>query len=244
MATLEEEKKQAILQAAKQWFKEKIAANHISNTEKLASPKAFQINPFLTVYLARFLTGNTHPESIAKALLFPRVLGTSINTTFGTHMQSFIATIQDVVGSVTSGMDIEFIDSIDGRKKYCQIKAGPNTINKDDVETIAGHFKSIKNLSRTNRLYIANEDLIVGILYGESHELSTHYKRIQKQYGYEILIGKDFWHHLTGDPDFYYQLIAEIGSVALETDYSKDFERIIQTLAQSESIQKLSGEHG
>ena len=32
---------------------------------------------------------------------------------------------------------------IDGEKKYCQLKSGPDTINKDDVETIAGHFKSV-----------------------------------------------------------------------------------------------------
>ena len=57
-------------------------------------------------------------------------------------MQGFISAIQNAVGSTTSGMDIEFTDQTDGRKKYCQLKAGPNTINADDVETIAGHFQS------------------------------------------------------------------------------------------------------
>ena len=133
--SINEEQRQHILNAAKQWFKETIAQNHIKNTKKLVNPKEFNINPFLAVYLANFLTGNSSPESIAKALLFPRVLGTSINTSFGTNMQSFIGAIQDAVGSTASGMDIEFTDQTDGRKKYCQLKAGPNTINKDDVET-------------------------------------------------------------------------------------------------------------
>ena len=239
---LETEQKQKILDAAKQWSRERIAQNHIKNTEKLVDPKQFNINPFLTVYLANFLTGNSNSESIAKALLFPRVLGTSINTSFGQNMQGFISAIQHAVGSTASGMDIEFTDQIDGRKKYCQLKAGPNTINADDVKTIADHFRSVRNLSRTNNLKIPNDDMIVGVLYGEKEDLSGHYRRITKEYDYEVVIGKDFWHRLTGDENFYYELIKTIGLVATEADFSKDFERIVQTLAASKTIQNL-GNH-
>ncbi len=234
------EQKQKILDTAKQWFRERIAQNHIKNTEKLVNPNEFNINPFLTVYLANFLTGNSNPESIAKALLFPRVLGTSITTSFGNNMQGFTSVLQDAVGSTTSGIDIEFIDQIDQRKKYCQLKSGPNTINKDDVETIAGHFKAVRNLSRTNNLRIPNDDMIVGVLYGEPHELSGHYKRIISQYDYEVVVGQEFWHRLTGDEHFYHELISAIGQVAVEADFSKDFERVIETLAASEVVQKLS----
>ena len=234
------EQKQKILDTAKQWFRERIAQNHIKNTEKLVNPNEFNINPFLTVYLANFLTGNSNPESIAKALLFPRVLGTSITTSFGNNMQGFTSVLQDAVGSTTSGIDIEFIDQIDQRKKYCQLKSGPNTINKDDVENIAGHFKAVRNLSRTNNLRIPNDDMIVGVLYGEPHELSGHYKRIISQYDYEVVVGQEFWHRLTGDEHFYHELISAIGQVAVEADFSKDFERVIETLAASEVVQKLS----
>lgn len=232
--------KQKILEAAKTWFRETIAANHIRNTKKLTDPKEFNINPFLTVYLANFLTGNSSPESIAKALVYPRVLGTSINTSFGTNMQSFISAIQDAVGSTASGMDIEFTDQLDGRKKYCQLKAGPNTINSDDVETIAGHFKAVRNLSRTNNLRIPNDDMIVGVLYGEASELSGHYRRITAEYDYEVVVGQDFWHRLTGDANFYRELIAAVGLVAVEADFSSDLEKVIQKLAVSETVQKLS----
>lgn len=237
---LSNEKKQQILNAAKTWFQETIATNHIKNTVKLTNPKKFNINPFLTVYLANFLTGDSTPESIAKALLYPRVLGTSINTSFGTNMQSFISAIQNAVGSAAEGMDIEFTDQLDGRKKYCQIKAGPNTINKDDVETIAGHFRSVRNLSRTNNLRIPNDDMIVGVLYGEKHELSGHYKRIMDDYDYEVVIGQDFWHRLTGDNNFYHEIIAAIGSVATEADFSKELERVVQELAATEEVRSLS----
>lgn len=237
---LDEAKKQHILDSAKIWFKETIANNHIKNTKKLINPKEFNINPFLAVYLSNFLTGNSTPENIAKALILPRVLGTSINTSFGQNMQSFISAIQDAVGSTTTGMDIEFIDQLDKTRKYCQLKAGPNTINKDDVETIANHFKAVRNLSRTNNLRIPNDDLIVGVLYGESEELSSHYKRITVQYDYDVIIGREFWYRLTGYENFYAELIGTIGSVALEANFSDELQSIIDELAQSEKIRSLS----
>ena len=231
--------KAEILDKAKKWFSETIAKNHIKNTEKLKNPSEFIINPFLTVYLANFLTGNSKPESIAQALLLPRVLGTSITTSFGTNIQTFTSNVLDAFGSVVSGIDIEFIDQIDGSKKYCQLKAGPNTINKDDVETIANHFNGVRNLARTNKLKIGLNDMIVGVIYGQESQLSSHYKRITKQYHYPVIIGQEFWHRLTGDNHFYFDLIKVIGSVACDADYSQEFKEIIQSLSKSKEIQSL-----
>jgi len=232
--------KQVILESAKDWFRETVATNHIANTEKLVDPKAFNINPFTAVYLANFLTGNSSPESIAKALLFPRVLGTSISTTFGNGIQQFTNDVLGAFGSTTNGIDIEFTDQIDGYKKYCQLKSGPNTINKDDVETIAGHFKSVINLARTNHLRVTHNDMIVGVIYGEPEQISSHYKRITSQYDFPVHVGQDFWHRLTGEKNFYQDLIAAIGSVAIEADFSNEFKDIIRELSESEIIQKMS----
>jgi hypothetical protein len=232
--------KKAILESAKHWFYQDIAQQHIENTKKLADISKFNINPFLSVYLANFLTGNSSPESIAKALIYPRVLGTSITTSFGTNIQKFTSIVLSSFGSTTPGIDIEFIDSIDNTKKYCQLKAGPNTINKDDVESIAGHFKSVLNLSKTNNLRIAFSDLIVGVIYGTPEDLSGHYKRISSQYHYPVFIGQDFWTRLTGDEEFYYDLIKAISEVAIGTDFSSELETVIEQLAQDSTIQKLS----
>ena len=115
------EEKYEILQKAKTWFTKSIADNHIKNTLKLSDIKQFNVNPFLLTYLSNFLEGNHNPKSIAKALIYPRVLGTSINTSFGTNIQKFTSTVLSSYGSTTSGIDIEFIDMIDGEKKYCSI---------------------------------------------------------------------------------------------------------------------------
>lgn len=228
--------KNEILEKAKIWFRATIVENHADNTKKLENPQNFNINPFLAIYLANFLTGNSKPESIAKALIYPRVLGNSITTSFGQNIQKFTGEVLDAFGSTTAGIDIEFIDQIDGRKKYCQLKAGPNTINKDDVETIAGHFNGVIRLAKTNSLKIPFDDMIVALIYGEKEQISSHYKRIESQYHFPVLPAQDFWHRLTGDTNFYQDLVKTIGSVAVEADYSQELDDIIKKLAAHEDI--------
>lgn len=232
--------KTEILNKAKDWFRDCIASKHIINTTKLENPNEFNINPFLAAYLASFLSGDTSPVSIAKALVYPRVLGTSITTSFGQNMQAFTQNVLGSFGSTTLGIDIEFIDQLDQHKKYCQIKSGPNTINKDDVESIAGHFKSIRNLARTNNLRLGQDDLIVGVLYGSPEQLSSHYKRLSTQYNHPVFVGEEFWHRLTGDNGFYYDLIDAIASIANEANFSSELNRVIENLATNEQIIEIT----
>ena len=223
--------KREILARAKDFFREKIVDNHKRNTEKLGKLSAFQPNPFLEKYLANFAFGNCAAFSIAKALVYPRVLGTSINTTFGTQMQAFCKDVLSGFASTTTGIDIEFIDQIDGRRKYCQIKAGPNCINRDDITTILHHFDAIRRLARTNGLreFSADIDCIVGVFYGTNDDLSTMYRTIDRSH--PVYAGKDFWHHLTGDPNFYDELINEIASIATEVDGTELLSSVIAQLS-------------
>lgn len=124
--------------------------------------------------------------------------------------------MQEVVGGASGvdGIDIEFVDAIDGRRKYCQCKAGPQTINKDDIATILGHFKHLMNKSRIDRLGLQIDDLAVGVLYGEADSLSANYKAIDAYH--PVLCGPVFWEHLTGDPHFYNRLAKAFGEVVEE----------------------------
>jgi hypothetical protein len=228
-----------LIEKAEKWFKEVIVGNHITNTKKLSDPNKLNINPFLALYLANAFDGSDDPESISKAILLPRVLGTSINTSFGQNLQKFICSI-GATGSAVSGIDVEFIDAVDGRRKYAQLKLGPNTINKDDVKTIADHFKAVINLSRTNSLNIPHTDMIVGVLYGEPSELSNHYQAISQQHHFPVHIGKDFWHRLTGDDGFYESFIEIIKNVSKSASIKDVLDETTLALAQSDSIQSLA----
>ncbi len=222
-------KKAEIIQNWKEFFRKEIAESHRKNTLKLVHIKEFNLNPFLDNYKANFLLGDSSPMSKATALVYARALGTSINTTFGASLQKFCSDILSGYASTTSGIDIEFKDFTDGRRKYCQIKAGPNTINKDDVKTITDHFSGVKNLARTNNLNIGLNDLVVGVFYGEPQDLSNHYKKIQKDY--PVYIGQDFWYRLTGDSNFYSELTTAIDQVAAEYDGRELLDSVIKKLA-------------
>ena len=226
-----ESERRALLEQAKDFFRSRIAANHVKNTQKLRDVSMFNVNPFIHKYLAQFAFGDSSPENMAKALLYPRILGTSISTTFGTQLQYFCSEVLTSYASVVTGIDIEFIDCTDGRRKYCQVKAGPNTVNKDDIKTIVDHFSGIRNLARTNRLDVRTSDCIVGVFYGTEAELSSSYKQIDQHY--PVYIGADFWHRLTGEPRFYYDLIDAFMEVADEMNSSALVESLTQQLAQS-----------
>ena len=210
-----EQQKQAIIESGKEYFRTTIIPNHLMNLQKLKL-SSFNINPFLINYIAAFLCGDTEPRSLAKALVYPRILGTSLNTSFGQNIQVFISSLEEITGGASGieGIDIEFIDAIDGRRKYCQCKAGPQTINKEDIATILGHFKYLMNKSRLDRMGLQFDDLIVGVLYGERDNLSANYKAINAHY--PVLCGADFWEILTGDEEFYNRLAKAFGKVVEE----------------------------
>ena len=107
-------------------------------------------------------------------------------------------------------MDIEFIDRVDNRRKWCQLKSGPNTINSEDVKPLIRKFTDTVNLARTNKAFknVNNTDFIVGVLYGQENELSMHYKLIDKTH--PVIIGREFWHRVTGFPNFYNGLVSNL----------------------------------
>lgn len=233
---MNEVEKSDILEKAKGWFIETVAPNHKKNIEKLYKLKEFNVNPFLVSYLAGVIGGELTPETMAKALLYPRVLGTSITTSFGTNVQSFMTTVFDAYGSTTTGIDLEFTDAIDGRRKYCQLKLGPQTINKDDVITINGHFNAIRGLARVNNLDIRGSDLVVGIVYGSEDKVSANYKKLRDQYHYPLYVGQEFWHRFTGDAGFYGDFQRSISQAALEVGMHEELKRAVQALASDPAL--------
>ena len=212
---MKKEQKQAIIESGKQYFRSIIIPNHLKNLDKLHL-SSFDMNPFFINYVTTLIEEDSHFIGLAKALVYPRILGTSLNTSFGQNIQVFISQLKEVVGGASGidGIDIEFVDAIDGRRKYCQCKAGPKTINKDDITTILSHFKYLMNKSRLDRMGLQFDDLVVGVLYGEKENISAFYKAIDTHY--PVLCGSDFWMHITGDENFYHRLAKAFGEVVDE----------------------------
>lgn len=194
----------------------------------------FKINPFTIQATAKGLSGSIDADSISKAIVYPFAFGTSIATSFGTNLQKFIVTTmgdQIAQPSVISGMDIEYVEQIDNRRKYCQLKSGPTTINKDDIKTIEDHFMGLRNLARTNHLAITTNDPVVGVLYGSHRDLSTMYKTIQND-GYNVLAGEEFWLHLTGYEDLYRDLVNQAQLAANNSAMQESIDKLLSTVKE------------
>jgi hypothetical protein len=232
---------QAVLDAAKIWFEEKIIASHLKNTLKLSDINEFNINPFTVWYLAKFVDNEVTARSIAKALILPRALGVSIATSLGTQLQRFITdTLVTAYGSAASGMDIDFKDRYDGLNKYSQIKLGPNTINKDDVKTIDDKFKSVQNLLKANGQSLSKSHFAIGIMFGEESEVNTWYRQLRDDHGWELYVGKNFWLRLTGDEHFLDRLVDVIQNSTENSAASTALESTIEKLSNEPKIQKLA----
>ena len=224
--------KDELLEKACKIFETRIFRNLISiGLSKASKLEEYNINPLLLKYLANFGFGDDSPKSLAKALILPRVLGTSISTSFGTHVQNLVIEIfPSVNASIGSGLDIEFVDQIDGRHKYCQLKAGPNTINSGDVEPIISKLTSGYRLLRTNgNREVRPEDLFVGVLYGTPNSLNNFYKLISASNPVEV--GTSLWHRLSGYETFYSDLIEAISDLAMTHDAQKELDLAIERLA-------------
>lgn len=221
--------KKEILNTAVKFFKEKFVKSHIAKIQHLKHLKSFDYTAFYINYLSNFLTGNDSSKSLAKALIYPRILATSPSTIFGNVAQKFCSTLQGVLGSTTTGIDLEFIDQVDKRYKFVQIKLGVNTINSKDVNPMIEEFRKAKRLAIQNNRKTQDEDFAVGILFGSYESISNNYKNIEKHF--PVYVGKDFWFRLTGDEGFYNSLIIELGKLAKEANAKKKLEGAINLLA-------------
>lgn len=207
---------QELIKIIAEYVENNIAEFHSTRIEKL---KSINLKDFLSrknpyMFKAKnIVTAGDMVESLASAYM-----SSAEESIFGNWMEGIANFVAEKVyagyKSAAEGIDIEFVDALDGRKKYCQCKAGPQTINNDDVATILGHFTHLQNKARLDRLNIGINDMIVGVLYGEPGELSHNYKNVDKTC--PVYCGAEFWEHLTGDRQFYYRLVKAFGEVMEE----------------------------
>lgn len=219
----------------KAYFKAEFAEQILEKLKSGHPLSSFNVNPLVLISLSSGVYGTLTPLNMAKALLYPRVFGTSVSTNFGDKMQKMCVQILGARASGTSGMDIEFEDQVEDQNVIMQLKAGPNTINSGDVKQILMEMNSAYRLLRQNR---SNDmpTFAMGITYGAIEDISGHYKKIRSspvgsQTENPIYIGQDFWHRLTGSPDFYSEMISLFVDVFEKEDYSPLLQEDLDRLA-------------
>ena len=222
------------------WFDKNVVQNNIKNLEKLRSSRKLNINPYLAPYVTFATTGSMTETSLASSLIVARTFVTSLNTTFGTQLQKSLPVFfSSVFGSPTAGVDIEFDDFVDGKHKFAQIKAGPETINKDDVEPIHEKFQTIKRKARFDGLELNDSNFVIGVFYGSESDLSANYKKLRDKYGYSVYSGNDLWKRLTGIEDLQSRLVEACGEVAQKYDLQSLIADVSSDLASDPLIQEI-----
>ena len=182
--------------------------------KQLSKIKNHDLNPLLDKHKSLYLFGDDTCENLARALIFPSIIGTGLNTSFGDIIQKkYLTQFNNVEASGIGGLDIEFIHAKFDVRIYCQLKAGVNTINADDVNPILEKFtKAIRLIRDNGGDPIPNERFIVGVFSGLQEKRNGNYKKIEQKSTHPVWVGKDFWEAVTGDPDFYSDLARTLQS--------------------------------
>ena len=235
---------QDALETVDSWVKNNIFNKHLQNTKKLNTFSQFNINPFLAAYQTQCLGHDFTATNFALSLINHRALGTSLNTTFGNALKNISDTLfancDWITKSKFHGINFEYKSQKDGRKKYCQLKAGPESINHNGALKIKVNFNRI---SKEN-INVELKDFVIGVSYGSKTELSNNYQMLIDQ-GYSVLTGTDFWADLTGIDDFYSQFISIVRKTLFDQtkEYIEKIKETSDTLASDTQLAAFINSH-
>lgn len=186
--------KKFVKENIEKFHKERISALEKTNLKDLLKKK----NPYL--FKAKNIT--TANELITS--LLNAKLSASEEEIFGGFLEDlaiFIAeTTLDAHKSSTRGVDLEYDEN--GNKTLMTIKSGLNWGNSGqwkDLETaLQTAVRVLKQSSRTK-----NVRCILGVCYGKAR------RTIRR--GIEQICGQEFWHFLSGDKNFYKEIVEPLG---------------------------------
>jgi hypothetical protein len=152
------------------------------------------LNPFLLRAI-----GFKSAEEIAEFLVNQR-LERSLVTSYGSRIQRIG---KEISGSGTGTEGADILKVKEGRNYYIQMKAGPNTVNKDISSTLNTLLKSA---TRRNRGSVA----FLGMTYGKPQSVSNI---IQKYSEVDWRVGREFWEFISDDPHCAKEIFDLIGEI-------------------------------
>lgn len=107
--------------------------------------------------------------------------------------------------SSAEGIDLEF--DLENVRYLVAIKSGPNWGNSSQKRKLTDNFKNALIVQRQGRS-TPNVQAVLGVCYGKTRRRFNGL--------YEKIVGQEFWHFISGDPDLYVEIIEPIGYRARE----------------------------
>uniref|UniRef100_A0A7C4PR47 Cytosolic protein n=1 Tax=Anaerolinea thermolimosa TaxID=229919 RepID=A0A7C4PR47_9CHLR len=225
------------LQLLNEFVNEHIQNFHVRRLERLSQlslKDLIQKNP----YLFRAKNVNRASELIEQTMA--AFLSSSEEKIFGDFLESlalFVAqqTSPDAHKSATSGLDLEF--SKNGVYYVVSVKSGPNWGNSSQHSKLEEDFKKAQIRLRQASVKL-NVVPVLGICYGKSRSVWT-------RGGYLKLVGQNFWALISGEKDFYIQIVEPVGYRAKEHNerYLLERDRIANKLTK-DFIEHFCDERG
>lgn len=171
--------------------------------------ESLTINPILARLVART------PSELARFVVDQRWNRTAA-TSMGFTLQSVAREVATVFrSSAVSGADLEADDQALRRLSLMQVKSGPDTVNKDIMDSIQAKLAEAERRVRHSGLpagYVVVK--MVGMCYGRPANRNNWVKGLGSS-GFDIdSIGRAFWKTLTGDPTAYIQVFDIAARVA------------------------------
>lgn len=199
------------LEEVKEYVEENISDFHKKRVEKLGQLKLMTIlrrkNPYL-FKAKNILTAQELIQAIVDAYI-----SSSEEGVFGNWLEGLAIFVNGKVyggrKSGVPGIDLEF-DKADTRY-IVSIKSGPDWGNDSQVKKMVDNFNTARKVLRTSGSQI-NVIAINGCCYGRTTP-KNNYKPKGDYYKY---CGQVFWQFISGNEEFYKQIVEPIGYLAKE----------------------------
>lgn len=180
----------------------------LKSLEELKLEKLLTKNPYL-FKAKNLLTANALIEDLLSAFL-----SSSEEKLFGDFLEGLAVFVaQKTCGghkSTAQGVDLEFFNS--DTHYVVSIKSGPNWGNSSQQDKLEQDLKTaVARLKQSKRS--SNIQPVLGICYGKT---KTTFLR-----GYMKIVGQNFWHLISENPNLYTDIVEPIGYRARE--HNEDF---------------------
>lgn len=192
----------------------------LKSLEELKLEKLLTKNPYL-FKAKNLLTANALIEDLLSAFL-----SSSEEKLFGDFLEGLAVFVaQKTCGghkSTAQGVDLEFFNN--DTHYIVSIKSGPNWGNSSQQDKLEQDLKTaVARLKQSKRS--SNIQPVLGICYGKT---KTTFLR-----GYMKIVGQNFWHLISENPNLYTDIVEPIGFRAREhnEDFAKKKAGIVNMLA-------------
>ena len=191
-----------------EFFNDEVVKRHKANIRKLEHLDEFAINPFTLRYLAETSLSGQTATHVAEVLVRTRINGSSISTTFATLMPKFAKEVLGAKAHRKDGLSVHFQDAIDGARRYAWIAGGPNNLNVPNAHLRIAKFQAAEIALKASGDISSDKQISAGVIYGTSSDLNNGFTTLKAEY--PVHVGAEFWHRLSGYPDFYDQFLKGI----------------------------------